>query len=131
VRSYSFDLAAALALMDQRGANVWLPRFENTSEIELLPCLGALGVRLDRADLSGFTGRRDLELSDVITKTWIRVDEEGTEAGSVTAIAFAGIGLEVSHPEFRVDHPFYFVLRDGGTGSVFFTGRIERPNPAP
>ncbi len=128
--SYTFALENALALLAKRGAHLWLPRFETTSEIKLLPSLRALGLKEaieSQADFSGFTGRRDLAIGDVITKTWIKVDEEGTEAASATAVASDSLSLQMPNPPFRVDRPFYFAVRDRRSGTVFFTGRIEVP----
>jgi serpin B len=131
VSSYTFALEDALALLTKKGAQLWLPRFETTSEIHLMSSLRALGLDeatdAERADFSGFSGHKDLAIQDVITETWIKVDEEGTEAASATAFAVDTIGFTMPNPHFRVDRPFYFAVRDRSSGSVFFTGRIEAP----
>jgi serpin B len=111
---------------------VAFPRFKVTQEFELNKTLGAMGMPLafsDRADFSGMDGRQDLYISNVLHKAFVDVNEEGTEAAAATGVA---VGAKSAPPtpqqEFRADHPFVFLLRDTGTGSILFTGRVTNPN---
>jgi serpin B len=63
-------------------------------------------------------------LDTVVQKTYIRVDEEGTEAAVVTG----GVMAEsAGPPPFRVDRPFAFTVSDRETGAVLFLGSVHDP----
>ena len=78
-----------------------------------------------RADFSGMDGTRDLFVSGVFHKAFIEVNEEGSEAAAATAVAMKK-GPAAS-PVFRADHPFLFLIRENGTGSILFLGRLSDP----
>jgi serpin B len=54
----------------------------------------------------------------------VEVNEEGTEATAVTLI---GMLANAAPEQFRVDHPFIFLIRDNGSGTILFLGRIIDP----
>jgi len=56
------------------------------------------------------------------------VNEEGTEAAAATTVVMQSFAVEMSR-EFRVDHPFLFLIRDNTTGSLLFLGRVADPRP--
>ncbi len=109
-----------------------LPKFRLESNYSLEKPLSHLGIRsaFDRgADLSGMDGSHNLFLQFAIHKTFISVDEQGTEAAAATVI---GVGMGGPPPkpvsaEFRADHPFIFLIRDNRTGSILFLGRFCGP----
>ena len=93
------DLAGALELADldlawqQRSVDITLPSFEFESEVSLRPALQMLGMVAaferpggDGADFTGITEARELFVTDAFHKTFIALDEEGTEAAAATAI---------------------------------------------
>lgn len=61
--------------------------------------------------------------TDTIHKTFISVDEKGTEAAAVTGIGMAGSSLPPEPIELKFDTPFYFVIRDNISGESLFMGR--------
>jgi serpin B len=113
--------------------DVTLPSFEFDAEIALKPALQELGMRAafewpstGGADLTGITAVRELFVSDAFHKTFIALDEEGTEAAAATAII---VSLE-SAPEpvgFTVDRPFLFWIEHSSTGELLFLGQITNP----
>jgi len=112
---------------------IWLPKFKTTSEFSLAETLRSLGMTLafsEQADLSGISAAEDLYVSAVIHKSYIDVNELGTEAAAATAVA-VGAAVEVGKPEepvvFRADHPFVYLIRDHRTGSILFLGRLLEP----
>lgn len=111
-------------LHDRRGMFVELPKFTLTYERELKDDLRALGM-VDAfgrgADFSGMTGGRDLFIGFVKHKTFVTVDEAGTEAAAVTN---TGMRVVSAPPTFRVDRPFVFAIRERLTGTVLFIGKI-------
>jgi serpin B len=130
---YELDLEGALGLL--KGVNgpvqVALPRFEMTSGFEVSDALKALGMKTafsNEADFSGFSKSEPLHVSKVVTKTFIRVDEEGTEAAAATAVGMeAGSAAPKKPIVVNVDRPFFFAIRETKTGSVAFFGRIVKP----
>ena len=60
-------------------------------------------------------------------KAYVEVNEKGTEAAAATgAVAVATSGAP-RRELFRADHPFFFVIRENGTGSLLFGGRLANP----
>jgi serpin B len=94
--------------------------------------LQAMGLNLaftGAADFSAITADEDLAISAVIHKTFLAIDEEGTEAAAVTAIDMVTTAAPVGPPppppiEFRADHPFFIVLHHKPTGARLFLGRV-------
>jgi len=65
---------------------------------------------------------------EVYHETYVAVDEEGTEAAAATGITFITVLPPPSElVEFRVDHPFLFLIQDRSTGAIFFMGWVEEP----
>ena len=82
------------------------------------------------ANFSGATKARPLFIQKALQEAFVNVDEEGTEAAAVTAIAMVTIGLGTSPVRpipFHADHPFFYLIRDKKTGGVLFIGRIIDP----
>ncbi len=107
-----------------------LPKFRfgyKTLLNEPLKDMGLTVAFTPAADFSGMLEEtQDLEISRVIHKTWIDVNEKGTEAAAVTAVEISS--TSVAEPlAFIADHPFLFVIREKKTGAVLFTGKVGRP----
>ena len=110
-----------------------MPLFEFESEFSLDKILAGMGMpdAFDgRADFSGMTGSRDLWISEVVHKAFVSVDEEGTEAAAATAVVMLESGPGKEPIAVTVDRPFIFLIRDNGTGTVLFLGRVSNPDPA-
>ena len=75
------------------------------------------------ADFSGISDI-GLYIDAVVHKTFLKVDEKGTEAAAATGIV---VNTERDHWEFRADHPFLFLIRDKPTGAILFMGRFSEP----
>jgi serine protease inhibitor len=109
-----------------------LPKFQFEFENDLIPMLRALGItdlfEPSMADLSGINGTGGLFVSKVKHKTYIDVNEEGTEAAAVTAVE---VELTSVGPDndfyFTVNRPFIFVIREKTTGVILFTGVVKNP----
>jgi serpin B len=113
---------------------VYLPKFKIEGEYQLVGQLAKLGMTdafNSSADFSGMTSAEKLCINTVIHKTYIAVDEAGTEAAAVTAIGVTAMAMmQHPHPQpviFRADHPFLFMLRHHPTGAILFLGRISNP----
>lgn len=80
------------------------------------------------ADFSKIDPTRGLMISRVIHKTFVEVNEEGTEAAAVTVVEI----IETSSPDtgpvyFYVNRPFVFVIKEKDTGAILFIGRVNNP----
>jgi serpin B len=94
---------------------------------EVLKALGLAPAYCDAVPFPDFT-RMDPSgqacISEVKHKTFVLVDEAGTEAAAVTSV---GIGVTSLPPQFRVDRPFLFAIRERFSGTILFVGRIMDP----
>ncbi|KAF6143424.1 hypothetical protein GIB67_029593 [Kingdonia uniflora] len=73
-------------------------------------------------------GGQQLYVSNIFHKSFIEVNEEGTEAAAASAVVIKMRGLDVSCPvDFVADHPFMFVIREDMTGVVLFVGHVLNP----
>ena len=116
--------------MTEQKKKVYLPKFEFKFDDSLLDELSALGMTDAfsemQANFSGISDAAKLYISEVMHKTYIKVDERGTEAAAVTGIT---IGLTSVGPDnsFRADHPFVFAIREKDTQAILFIGKVINP----
>jgi serpin B len=125
------SLEAWMAKLSKREVIVSLPKFKVTCEVGLAETLQAMGMkdafRLEAADFSGMTGRKDLFIDAVVHKAYVDVNEEGTEAAAATGVMMKLTAVRDQPPVFKADHPFLFVIRENATGSILFMGRVMNP----
>jgi serine protease inhibitor len=116
---------------------VQLPRFELEYERTLNDDLEALGMpdafsqveadftRLTPLDLPAGQGPPWVYISEVKQKTFVTVDEQGTEAAAATSVA---IVLDSGPVTIRFDRPFLFAIRERISGTILFIGMIGDPS---
>ena len=110
-----------------------LPKFQTTRSIDLGTTLSKMGMPLafsqTDADFSGMTGKRDLYITKVIHQAFIHVDEKGTEAAAATVVLMGLMAMRnpIEPKIFNADHPFIFLIKDNTSGSIFFMGKIMKP----
>ena len=124
------DLSQAIDQLEPTTVSVILPKFRATSQFPLNEILTAMGMPTpfsETADFSGITGERGLYIQSAIHKSFIDVDELGTEAAAATGIGIGVTSIEIPDAVFRADHPFAFLIRDNTTQSTLFVGRITSP----
>ena len=113
---------------------VFLPKFtfEYTTELsKILRKMGMVSAFTDQADFSGITDPKFFKISKVLHKTFVEVNEKGTEAAAVTAITMRALGAPLTTPiipSFKADHPFIFLIYDKKTEAILFMGRVMNPN---
>ena len=115
---------------DREGELV-LPRFKVEYEKELSDALKAMGM--EPAFQGGFEDMLDdgdARISKVLQKTYIDVNEEGTEAAAATSVEMeATAAMPEEEPfEMIVNRPFFFSIRDNQTGAILFMGSIVDPS---
>ncbi|XP_046527826.1 serpin B3-like [Equus quagga] len=117
--------------MSKRLVNLYLPRFKLEESYDLKDIMMSLGM-LDAfspqdADFSGMTGSRSLVVSKIRHKSFVEVNEEGTEAAAATAIGLVTATSTSSYESFHCDHPFLFFIKHNKTNSILFLGRVSSP----
>ena len=109
--------------------DIWIPKFKLETDYNLIPVLENMGlseVFSTSADFSRITGTKDLFVSQVKHKAFVKVDEEGTEAAGVTLIAPGYSFNPAPTPTFKADHPFIFLIKDMNSGLVLFAGKVDQ-----
>ncbi|XP_006093060.1 leukocyte elastase inhibitor-like [Myotis lucifugus] len=111
--------------------DVHLPRFKLEESYNLNSHLAGLGIEdlfNSKADLSGMARARDLFISKIIHKSFVEVNEEGTEAAAATAgILVVGCALMPETENFVANHPFIFFIRHNPSTNILFLGRLSSP----
>lgn len=111
--------------------SISMPGFEFTRSIQLSQMLKTLGMESafgGAADFSGFTGNRDLFISEVLHKAFVKVDETGTEAAAATAVVMGITAMPPEPVRMNIDRPFMFFILDRESGSIVFMGRVMDPS---
>jgi len=107
-----------------------LPKIKLEYEIKdsLEKSLKDLGMEIafdpEEADFTGMYEPGDIYIDRIIHKTFLKVDEEGTEAAAATVVGVGttGIGLTM-----HINRPFLFVIRENHSGTILFIGKIVDP----
>jgi serpin B len=122
----------ASSLHTQRGT-IELPRFTITYDATLNAVLKKLGMGIALSDDANFDGickpPPHMQISEVRHASFLKVDEEGTEAAAATSVGIRATAMRMEPPPFHmvVDHPFFLVIRDERNGQVLFAGVISQP----
>ncbi|MCP4959226.1 MAG: serpin family protein [Actinomycetia bacterium] len=134
------ELAATLGPDDQEiswgdyEVEITLPSFEFEAEIDLTAALQQLGMSTafisptmdSGADFTGITEIRELFVTGAFHKTFIALDEQGTEAAAATAV-LSGAVSEPGRATFTADRPFLFWIEHSPTGEMLFLGQVTNP----
>ena len=121
------DWNAAIAALDTTRVPFYLPKFKLENNLTLKAPLIALGMGVAFSDFANFTRMvtgGGVLITDVLHKTYVDVNEEGTEAAAVTAVV---IGPTSAPQPLTVDRPFLFALRENLSGTILFMGVIRHP----
>lgn len=119
---------------DNREVQLRMPKFQMEYYIEPAEQLADLGLGIlfdpNNANLSGMLDRGLIEgnlfVNKVQHKTFIKVDEEGTEAAAVTVVS---VSITSPGPEVHVnlDRPFAFLIIENHSNTILFAGKVVRP----
>lgn len=119
----------------QTEGSLQLPRFKLAYETSLNDALKALGMEVafsPAADFSALSrSERRIRIDEVKHKTFVEVNEQGTEAAAVTSVGMMRATF-MPKKTFRmvVDRPFFCAIRDSHTGALLFLGAIVDPSIA-
>ena len=123
-----------MAKFKKTEGKVGLPKFKAEYSAQLKEQLETLGMGEafdpNKADFKGMSATEQLFISHVQHKTFVEVNEEGTEAAASTLIVMMPVSArsEPPTPTFRADHPFVFLIRDNQSGLILFLGRVVKPS---
>ncbi len=115
---------------------VQLPKFKSESATELKSALTALGMGVafdrDKANFANLwpSGAASASAIDQVKhKTFVEVNESGTEAAAVTSIGITTTSAQIPTQPFEMtlDRPFFTAIRDNETGTILFMGQIQNP----
>lgn len=140
-RIVTSELLVGCTRLPSRDVILHLPRFKLAPpSLALGAALRALGMTAafdqprGSADFDRMAPRKPEEylyLSNVFHKTWLSLDENGTEAAAATAAVMMktfGVFSPLAPPvEVCVDRPFLFAIQDVSSGSCLFLGRLTDP----
>ncbi|XP_063779105.1 serpin B6-like isoform X1 [Pseudophryne corroboree] len=116
--------------LDKTEVELYLPKFKLEDFYNLESVLSHLGMTdvfdSGKCDLTGMSGNRGLFLSKVVHKSFVEVNEEGTEAAAATA---AVVMLRCARIVIKItcDHPFLFFIIHKQSRSILFFGRFTSP----
>jgi serpin B len=133
VTSFDADrLEEVTSGLERARVKVTLPRFTFESEFKLKEMLSRMGMPIPftgGADFTGITDSRRIFIDEAYHKTFIGVDEKGTEAAAATAIVFVETAMPPASDryEFKADRPFLVLIRDRVTGAILFVGHVLDP----
>ena len=130
------NLEQWLAKLEKRKVGLSLPRFKMAKHHSLVEPLKSMGMKQAfslQADFHGIAtpanANDELHISQVLHKSFIDVNEEGTEAVAASTPRFdvkSEVKSEPFYPVFRADHPFLFLIRDIESGAILFMGTMTR-----
>ena len=112
--------------------DIKFPRYKYEYEIKLNDVLTDMGMGIaftGNADFTGINRHGGLLIDYVKHKSFIEVNEEGTEAAAVTVVAIRYTSVEndpVPIP-FHVNRPFFYAITEKSTGAVLFMGTVKNP----
>ena len=111
--------------------DVYIPKFTFKKDYDLKKTLEKYmpsAFDKQKADFAKFSKNKKLYIRGAIHKSFVNVNEEGTEAAAVTVL---GIRVAVSLPPvfkvFKANHPFIFLIQERETGQILFIGKVVNP----
>ncbi|CAH1118824.1 unnamed protein product [Phaedon cochleariae] len=127
------SLKDAMFTLDLQSVDVRLPKFKFDFQAKLGQTLRNFGLMQMFQNTASFPGiardntTRQLVVSDIIQKSGIAIDEEGSVAYAASEVSLDNRFAQYARPLFDASHPFMFHIEDERTGTILFVGKIENP----
>lgn len=107
-----------------------MPKVQLETAVEMKDVLTSMGM-VDaftmNADLSGINGEQDLYISRILHKTYLQVDEAGTQAGAVTIEEIVCKGVVLNQEYVFLNRPYLMGIYDHANDCFLFLGTVENP----
>ena len=121
------DINDIISKMEYKKVSVSMPKFKTEFTKSFVDVLKQMGINIaftNAADFSNMFDNVEAHISDVIHKTFIEVDENGTEAAAATVILMTKNSLPMPEEikEFKANKPFSYFIRDEVSGEILFLG---------
>lgn len=110
---------------------IQVPKLKFSFSKSVLEDLKALGGDLpfsNQADFGNLIQDMSLKIGDVKHKTFVELNEEGTEAAAVTSVGVVVTSMPANPSEFILDEPYLLIIEDAKSGLILFIGQINNPN---
>jgi len=136
------DIDLLIAVLTQNQWDEWMSDFSENTLTLFLPKLKleyeindtlkkalanlGMGIAFDpeQADFTGMYEPGEIYIDRIIHKTFLKVNEEGTEAAAATVV---GVGATSVGLTMYVNRPFLFAIRENYSGTILFIGKIVEP----
>ena len=115
--------------LEPANSELKVPKFTFSYTVDLSTPLKQLGMGIafsGNADFSGINATFPLQITDVLHKAYIDVDESGTTAAAATSVS-VGVSAVAQQPPTVIDHPFLLAIREMSSGLILFTGVVNNP----
>lgn len=112
---------------------VAVPKMDMENEFDLKEAVDKIGAgemfEEGKANFRGMAKDANLFVSQLNHKTVFKTDEEGSEAAAVTAavMALESISMPPAQIDFKLNRSFVMALQDKKTGTVLFSGVVNKP----
>ena len=121
------DINDIISKMEYKKVSVSMPKFKTEFTKSFVDVLKQMGINIAFTNAANFSNMFDnveAHISDVIHKTFIEVDENGTEAAAATVILMTKNSLPMPEEikEFKANRPFTYFIRDEVSGEILFLG---------
>ena len=114
-----------------QNVDIKFPKFKYEYDTKLNDVLTEMGMGVaftGAADFTGINRDGDLKIDYVKHKSFIDVNEEGTEAAAVTIVAIDRTSAGPQNIPFIVNRPFFYAITEKSTGAVLFMGTVKNPS---
>ena len=119
-----------MAGFSSQSGHIVLPKLDSTYGRSLNAPLKAMGIAIALGPGADFSSIHPppphLQIDDVEHKTYVKVDEEGTEAAAATSVT-VGFAMVMSPFRMTVDHPYFFAITDKESSAMLFAGVVTNP----
>ncbi|MDK2977564.1 MAG: hypothetical protein PWP52_278 [Bacteroidales bacterium] len=120
-----------LGNFEEMNVEVSIPKFKFGYEKLLNGLLHSMGLSVafdpDNADFSNITEAMQMYIDFVKHKSFIDVNEKGTEAAAVTSVGVGVTSIGPDYPKFIANRPFLFAIREKYTNAILFLGKVANP----
>ena len=120
-----------LSNLKKEEGTIQLPKFKLENKYLLNKVLKQLGMEIafdkGKADFTIMNKSGGIYIDEVLHKTFVQVDEEGTEATAVTSVSFGVTSAGGNGFLMRVDRPFVFIIKEKNSNSILFMGKVIKP----